>query len=56
MYLTSLRNVGAEVANILKKKSTIYMKLYSPQGQQYYTADNNNKKEGKKTTTDNFTI
>ena len=33
------------------------MKLYSPQGQQYYTAvDNNNKKEGKKTTTDNFTI
>ena len=29
--------------------SHLYMKLYSPQEQQYYTAvDNNNKKEGKK--------
>ena len=36
------------------------MKLYSPQGQPYYTTvDNNNKKEGKRKktikTTDNFT-
>ena len=31
------------------------MKLYSPQGQQYYTTiDSNNKKKGKKNTTDNF--
>ena len=54
-FLHEVSNCGSAVTLWGAFCDTYYMKLYSPQGQQYYTTiDSNNKNEGK--TTDNLAI